>query len=361
MEKVVYRVPFAKVDEQRRIVSGFATLNNLDSQRDIVSTEASVKAFTNFRGNIREQHTKIAAGKMLSFGVEKFLDKVSGKVYDGIFVRAYVSKGAQDTWEKVLDGTLSGFSIGGEIIDFENIIDEDGNPVRVVKDYNLTELSLVDNPANPLANVLAVEKAHGFFADMAESVEEKELDYMASEDVEKAVDSDSAMTETVEVAEAPVEVAEVAEVVEEVAVEEEPAAEAVAEEAAPEIVEETVEEVVAEAPSNDADVLGDAINEIKALLEDRDNKTASAFESIIDQLKELRGGIDGANATANNVAAELASVKSTVSEFDKRVANVENDTAVRKSGDLGEVAQESNTRTQKSLWGGRFLTADHNN
>ena len=32
----------------------------------------------------------------------------------------YVSKGAPDTWEKVLDGTLTGFSIGGEINEASN-------------------------------------------------------------------------------------------------------------------------------------------------------------------------------------------------------------------------------------------------
>ncbi len=50
-------MPFSKVDKERRIVSGFASLDNLDKQNDIVTAEASMKAFAKFRGNIREWRT----------------------------------------------------------------------------------------------------------------------------------------------------------------------------------------------------------------------------------------------------------------------------------------------------------------
>ena len=49
-------MPISKIDQERRIVSGFATLDNLDRQNDIVTAEASMKAFSNFKGNIREMH-----------------------------------------------------------------------------------------------------------------------------------------------------------------------------------------------------------------------------------------------------------------------------------------------------------------
>ena len=38
-------MPFAKVDEAQRLVSGFATLDNIDTQGDIVLADASMKAF----------------------------------------------------------------------------------------------------------------------------------------------------------------------------------------------------------------------------------------------------------------------------------------------------------------------------
>lgn len=156
-------MPFAKVNKSERLVSGFATLDNIDSQGDIVLAEASAKAFARARGNIREMHQPIAVGKMVDFREEEFFhDK---KFYRGIFVTAHVSEGAEDTWKKVLDGTLTGFSIGGEINEATHEFVKEANggkgaKVRFIKDYDLVELSLVDNPANQLANVLSIQKSN---------------------------------------------------------------------------------------------------------------------------------------------------------------------------------------------------------
>ena len=153
-------MPFAKVDKKKRLVSGFATLDNLDTQGDIVLADASSKAFARARGNIREMHQPLAVGRMVDFREDEYFDKETRKTYRGVYVTARVSEGAQDTWLKVLDGTLTGFSIGGEILDAEQEFNKDaGSDVRVIKDYNLVELSLVDNPANQLANVLSIQKS----------------------------------------------------------------------------------------------------------------------------------------------------------------------------------------------------------
>jgi hypothetical protein len=152
-------MPISKVDKEKRTVSGFATLDNLDRQGDVVPVDASLKAFERFRGNLREMHQPIAAGKVVSFKQDKYFDPETKKFYNGVFVSAYVSKGAQDTWEKVLDGTLTGFSIGGEINKTDDVYDEEMQKTyRVIKEYDLSELSLVDNPANQFANVLSIEK-----------------------------------------------------------------------------------------------------------------------------------------------------------------------------------------------------------
>jgi hypothetical protein len=155
-------MPFSKVDKERRTVSGFATLDNIDKQADIVTTEASLSAFKKFRGNIREMHQPISVGKMVSFKEDKYFDPETKKFYSGVYVSAYISKGAQDTWEKVLDGTLSGFSIGGRMNKWDDAIDtKSDKAIRIIKDYDLVELSLVDNPANQFANILSVEKVDG--------------------------------------------------------------------------------------------------------------------------------------------------------------------------------------------------------
>jgi hypothetical protein len=161
-ENIHLSVPFTKVNREKRTVSGFATLDNVDQTGDVVTSEASLKAFEGFRGNLREMHTPLAVGKVVSFKPETFYDPSTKEFYHGVYVDAYISKGAQDTWEKVLDGTLSGFSIGGKINESDNEVNKStGKSVRFIKDYDLLELSIVDSPANELCNILSISKVNG--------------------------------------------------------------------------------------------------------------------------------------------------------------------------------------------------------
>jgi len=161
-DNISLSVPFTKVDREKRTVSGFATLDNVDQTGDVVTAEASMRAFERFRGNIREMHGPNAVGKMVSFKPETFYDAKSNDFYSGVYVDAYISKGAQDTWEKILDGTLAGFSIGGKIKESDNEVNKaTGQTVRFIKEYALMELSVVDSPANELCNILSIEKMNG--------------------------------------------------------------------------------------------------------------------------------------------------------------------------------------------------------
>jgi len=171
-------VPFTKVNRENRTVSGFATLDNVDQTGDVVTAEASLKAFESFRGNIREMHTPLAVGKLISFKPETFYDQETKKFYNGVYVTTYISKGAQDTWEKVLDGTLSGFSIGGKITESDNEVNKaSGETVRFIKGYDLIELSIVDSPANELCNIFSIEKMNGklVFKGMAADVQTENI------------------------------------------------------------------------------------------------------------------------------------------------------------------------------------------
>lgn len=157
-----YRMDMAltKVDKENRLVTGWASLDNPDSQGDIVLKEASEQAFARFRGNIREMHQPIAVGRMVSYRPDSYYDTETQKFYNGIVVTAYVSKGAESTWEKVLDGTLQAFSIAGPINDSEMQFSKDaGRPLRIIKDYDLVELSLVDSGGNQLANIISIQKS----------------------------------------------------------------------------------------------------------------------------------------------------------------------------------------------------------
>jgi len=157
-ERMDIKIPFAKVSSEERTVSGFATLDSLDTGNDIIVAEASESAWENFRGNVREQHTSLAAGKVVEYRPETYIDDL-GKAFNGIWVKVYVSKGAESTWEKVVDGTLSGFSIGGNILECHTeYVPDLKKSVRFITRYEMVELSLVDSPANQLCNVLSVTK-----------------------------------------------------------------------------------------------------------------------------------------------------------------------------------------------------------
>jgi len=191
-DRISLSVPFFKVDEERRIVSGFATLDNVDRHNDIVDADASIKAFDTFRGNLREMHQPIAVGKVTNFREEQFFDKSTGQSYRGVFVDTYVSKGAQDTWEKVLDGTLSGFSIGGNITKVDQVQKGD-DMVRVIKEYELVELSLVDSPANQLANVFSIQKVNDEFVatGIATEIKMDNIFWCETDQIAVAKDTDS--------------------------------------------------------------------------------------------------------------------------------------------------------------------------
>jgi hypothetical protein len=407
-------MPIGKVDIERRMVSGFATLDNIDKQDDIVTTEASLLAFKNFRGNLREMHQPSAVGKIVSFKEDKYFDPNSKKFYSGVYVSAYVSKGAQDAWEKVLDGTYSGFSIGGNIKSWDDAYNaEMDKAIRIIKDYDLYELSLVDSPANQFASIISVEKVNGqnvisgasvdavienvFYdsengivlvsdSETAESpVSGKNMEnigFVEKSDNEKAnmikflVDSAkgistikitkevSQMTETTETAvDAVVENVEItpeaqpAEV-ETPAVADETPADTVVEKSddggavpsAPVVEEESVvPEVEAElAVAKSDESIVDAVAEIK-------NSLTNAFGDLAATIKSLNEQVEALSKSVDTVSTEVTQVKGQFNEFGKRVDAVEQDTAFRKSGDLGEIVQFEPVKVQKSLWGGRFL------
>jgi hypothetical protein len=417
-DNVRLSMPLTKVDKEKRIVSGFASLDNLDKQDDIVTTEASMEAFAKFRGNIREMHQPSAVGKMISFKEEKYFDPETKKFYKGVFVSAYISKGAQDAWEKVLDGTYTGFSIGGRMNKWDDAYDEKSDKtIRVIKEYDLIELSLVDSPANQFANIVSVEKVDGVdtltgssanvivenvFYDSESGLvtlsaneselspvtgeEMKNIGFVEKNDSEKTemikflVDSakgirtikiakeDNPMTEeTTAVVDAPE--APAAEVVNEVEVAPEAPAEAVAKslEVTEEVVAEKSDAVVEEvsAPSieevtekaDEAIVeVATATAEVAKAVSEIQNSVTNALSDLAATVKAMQANVDAITKSLESVTEEVKEVKGSFNEFGKTVDAVVADTAFRKSGDLGEIVQESPKVIQKSLWGGRFLT-----
>jgi len=388
-------MPIAKVDQERRIVSGFASLDNIDRQGDIVTKEASISAFGKFAGNIREQHdAKKAVGKMVEFKEDTYFDESTSKMYSGVYVSAYISKGAQDTWEKVLDGTLTGFSIAGDIDEEDTMYDGDlEKSIRVIKEFTLSELSLVDVPANQFANVLSIQKSGELSGMLAKALIEnvyycghddvvqlssttksacprcsdamENIGFVESNDpdktqmvkgilttvrknkeVENMSESTEATPETPEAVEETVE--EAVETVEEVKAEVEEAVEE-----AKEVVEEATEEATEE-QAEDIETVEMKIEALTTAVADISTQIIE-IKSLADALTKVYkqvGEISKAVATLNS---EFISLKAKDNEFGKRVDAVERDTAFRKSADFGEIMQSQPEMTEKSLWGGRFL------
>ena len=416
-ESIHLSVPFTKVNREKRTVSGFATLDNVDQTGDVVTAEASMKAFENFRGNLREMHTPLAVGKVVSFKPETFYDPTTKSFYSGVYVDAYISKGAQDTWEKVLDGTLSGFSIGGKINDSDNEVNKStGQSVRFIKDYDLIELSIVDSPANELCNILSITKVNGqlvfkgiaadvkmeniFYCEESDSVfistdktyvspvtnkPAELIGWVESNDTNKAKEIDKILdaykhsrvtlpeTQTIakqanaeggnEVSENTETVAAVEETpvaVEETPVAEAPAAEAA--EAAADAPAETLEKAadVSEVEVDEPD-FAKMLGEIKDFFSETVAKSAEQKSAEVSAIKDsVESFSKTVEAKITELAEQNAALSKAVAEIntiintvEKRVDAVESDTAIKKSSDLG--GSQEVLQKSKSKWNGSFL------
>lgn len=125
-------IPFTKSDDELRMVYGYASTEALDSQGEIIAREAIIEALPEYMkfGNIREMHQPSAVGK----AHEATIDET------GLFIGVKVVD--ESAWQKVKESVYNGFSIGGKIVTKVN---------DTITKLRLTEISLVDRPANPEA------------------------------------------------------------------------------------------------------------------------------------------------------------------------------------------------------------------
>lgn len=160
-----------KRDEEQRMVWGYASTEAVDSQGEVVKLDAIKGAWDDYMkfANIREMHQQSAVGKCKEY---EFDDK-------GVMIGVKVVDDA--AWAKVVEGVYSGFSIGGKAI-----AKADG----VISQLRLTEISLVDRPANPEA-VVTVFKGEDIPAQS-----DLELEQPATEKAEPAGDVKKGLYET---------------------------------------------------------------------------------------------------------------------------------------------------------------------
>ena len=127
--------PIAKVDAEQRMVWGYASTEAEDDQGETVSREALAAALDDYMrfANIREMHQPSAVGIAKEAAID---DK-------GLYLGAKIVD--EDAWQKVVEGVYKGFSIGGRVTA------RDSGDRRLITALRLTEISVVDRPANPEA------------------------------------------------------------------------------------------------------------------------------------------------------------------------------------------------------------------
>lgn len=135
-----YFLPIEKVDEERRMVWGYASTPTKDLQGEIVTLDAIKSALPDYMkwANIREMHTSSAVGVTKEAHIDD----------NGLYIGARIVD--DDAWKKCKEQVYKGFSIGG------SKIQKAGD---TIKELRLTEISLVDRPANPDCKIEVVKAA----------------------------------------------------------------------------------------------------------------------------------------------------------------------------------------------------------
>ena len=160
-----YDFIITKLDQEQRIVHAIATDESKDKQKDIIDYDASKEAFALAKDTmgVREMHDeKKAVGRLEAYYAN-----------DGtrtIEVDLYLSKSrdGEDTLTKVKEGVLKGVSIAGRVD--PNYVEYDlQKGARVIKKLSLTEISLVDVPANPHAQITLVKAEGGIIEQTVEN------------------------------------------------------------------------------------------------------------------------------------------------------------------------------------------------
>ncbi len=155
MDSLELFLPLAKVDLDRRLVTGVATAEAPDRSGEICdyasskpyfkkwSVEALAASGGKSMGAVRAMHGKVAAGKLtdIAFDDESKRVVVAAKIVD------------DDEWRKVTEGVYTGFSQGGRYV--KRWPDQETGLTRYTAEPQ--EISLVDLPCLPDATFEVVK------------------------------------------------------------------------------------------------------------------------------------------------------------------------------------------------------------
>ena len=171
-----------KIDEEQRIIAGYASVEVIDKQNEVIPINVLKEAWERFWKN-RDfainmvMHSNIPVAKI----IEEFTEKngtvhKSGIDSTGLYIvskiRDDISKG-DETWDLIQREELKGYSIGGEAFG-KTVVCEGDSCHQQIDKMDIHEISIVDNPANQssLFNILksVVSKPFAGFKDHADCV-----------------------------------------------------------------------------------------------------------------------------------------------------------------------------------------------
>jgi len=151
---------FEIIDEENRLIAGWASVEIVDSHGDIIpisELQRGMLTLMDRGGYILYGHSNKPVGKILAWEIRKH-DEVDA---NGLWIVAKIFKEYpldNEVWRLVKEGVLRGFSIGAQGRKEKMLLKDKSRAdlpqeINVIKDLNLLEISIVPTPANPLATI----------------------------------------------------------------------------------------------------------------------------------------------------------------------------------------------------------------
>ena len=165
-------------EENMRLIQGYASVEVLDRQYDMVPVDTMQRAMLKYveRGApIMYGHENKPIGKLLSWNVVEQPDYG----VPAVEVVASINTGYKlddEVWNLIKEHKLTGFSIGGTAIKVGEGKMKDGSKARILEEIELSEISVVVEPANQAALITTTSIAKG---DEDDKLTPEELDAKA--------------------------------------------------------------------------------------------------------------------------------------------------------------------------------------
>ena len=190
MEDFQIFIPFEKstsADGELRLFGGIASSSSVDRDLERIDKSVMSKIASDLKKNSTVFFNHDTKG--LGVGTVSSAEVRGDEVY--IDVVPTKAAGMKDVITQINEGILKSFSIGGKIKEWENEFDEKlGKNVRVIKDVDCYEVSVVGVPSNKEASILSyIQKS--FEGDKVDDKKE-------TEKVEKTASEQSAASTNVE-------------------------------------------------------------------------------------------------------------------------------------------------------------------